>query len=162
VITNINCPNCNQSIPPQVDICPHCGTQLRAQAQPDDVEATVIKNNLPDVLKELPDVLKQLESSANINLTIAGALVTFYTTGIFAGKVQASDWWHAALYALPILILLFAIFASLRVFYPRGYREEHDTTALFIEKDRRLQLSSYLLEAAIVVLIAAVFFYLIR
>ena len=153
-MSSATCPKCKQPIPPKAKNCPHCGTPLQVQEEANDFLAEEIQHGLPDVVK-------QLETSANINLTVASGLTAFYAGSIVAGKVSA-PWTSAIVYSLPIVLLLLVIISALQVFYPKGYLQASSYRALIEEKNKRLQRSSLLLQVAIAVLILSVFIYLIR
>ncbi len=153
-MSSATCPNCKQPLPPLAKTCPHCGTVLQAQEEANDFLAEEIQHGLPDVLK-------QLDTSANINLTVASGLTAFYAGSIFVGKVSA-PWSSAIVYSLPILLFLLVIISALQVFYPKGYLQASSYRTLIEEKNKRLQRSSLLLQVAVGVLILAIFVYLIR
>jgi hypothetical protein len=175
---NIACPNCEQAVLPDAQVCPHCGIQLHPQAQksgnlPQPETAVQQKNTLPqsqtlpgrlasgELTQALPDVVKQFDSTATTNINIAGLLSGFYAGAIFAGKVLSGSPLFAILYALPLCFLLGTVFSALRVFYPDGYLND-DYLTLIRKKERRLRLSSLFLQIAIGVVIISVFVYLLR
>lgn len=150
---NIQCPNCKEPISPEVQSCPHCGTQLYIQAH---------KTRLAtgDLTQPLPDILKQFDATATTQITIAGVLIAFYSGAIFAGKVQPGVSFNSFAYALPVGLLLIAIVLALRVFYPDEYLTA-DYPTLIKKKEKRLQISSIFLVIAIGSLFVSVFVYLL-
>src|SRR5579883_1280297 len=172
--TQNRCPNCHQLVPAEAHSCPHCGVylQLPAHAHPqqENAQGSLLgvarpapPPSTPKIALEqsLPDAIKQLDTAATTNITISGVLIAFYSGAIFAGKVLASQFFYALVYALPIVLLLIAIILSVRVFYPAGYLTD-DHAALLKTKDERLRYSSLLLEISVAMLAISVFVYLLR
>ncbi len=149
----LTCSNCNSLVSEDVTFCPHCGTPLHEQAQ--------VQRLTPDELikKPLPEVLKQYDSIAGIIVTISGILISFYAGGIFASKIRTNVIFNAFVYALPIILLLMAIFFAIRVFYPRGYLNNTYMELIDI-KEKRLRRSTTFLGIAIGVLAVSLFIYL--
>ena len=111
--------------------------------------------------ESLPDALKQLDAAATTNITISGVLITFYASAIFAGKVTASATLNAFIYASPLLLLLGTIILSVRVFSFTDYLTR-DYEMLLRKKEKRMHLSSLLLEISVGLIVVAVFIYLVR
>jgi len=153
--THPTCPNCHRPVSEDAAFCLHCGIPLHAKAQ--------LQRLTPEQLidKPLPDVLKQYDSIAGNIITISGVLITFYAAGIFASKISTNVIFSAFVYALPIVLLLIAIYFALRVFYPRGYLTNTYMELIDI-KEERLRYSAISFGVAIAVLAVGLFVYLIR
>lgn len=173
-VTQNRCPNCHQPVPAEAHSCPHCGVYLQLPGhehpQPEGAHGSLLGVARPApppptpriVLEQsLPDAIKQLDTAATTNITISGVLIAFYSGAIFAGKVQASQFYNAVIYALPILLLLLTIILSVRVFYPMGYLSD-DYPTLLKTKDQRMRYSSLMLEISVAMLAISVFVYLLR
>ena len=173
-VTQNRCPNCHQTVPAEAHSCPHCGVYLQLpgheRPQPEGAHGSLlgVAQSAPPpptprlaLEQSLPDAVKQLDTAATTNITISGVLIAFYSGAIFAGKVQASQTYYAVIYALPILLLLFAIILSVRVFYPAGYLTD-DYPTLLKTKDERMRYSSLMLEISVAMLAISVFVYLLR
>lgn len=169
------CPQCHQSVPAGEHRCPHCGVYLQlpnqGHAQPENAHSSILgvaqpapsTSLLPQSVldKALPDAIKQLDTTATTNITISGVLIAFYAGAIFAGKVQASAFFTAFVYTLPIILLLATIILSARVFYSSGYLTD-DYATLLKKKEERLRYSTLLLEISLALLAVSVFAYLLR
>ena len=153
--TPLVCPNCNQPVTGNSNFCSNCGKSLQSdewhqqRLTPEQLTGT------------LPDVLKQYDTIAGNIITIAGVLASLYAAGIFAGKI-AGPALNAAVYVLPLALLLGAIISAVWVFYPRGYLTDHTFQQIIDRKERRLLISTKFFYAAIAVLIGALFIYLVR
>lgn len=161
---HIQCSHCQQPLPVGAHVCPHCGTPVQGLDPSSSLSVhTPAPAQLPPIGLQgaLPDALKQIDAAATTNITISGVLIAFYAGAIFAGKVLATEFYYALIYALPIVLLLITIILSLRVFYPVGYLT-NDYPALLKTKDARLQVSILLLELSVALLAVSVFVYLQR
>ena len=150
------CPHCNQPVTGNPNYCFNCGKSLQSEQWH---QARLTPEQLTGTL---PDVLKQYDTIAGSIITIAGVLASFYAAGIFAGKIITGVALNAVAYVSPLTLLLGAIISAVWVFYPRGYLTDHTFQEIIDRKERRLLISTKFFYAAIIVLIGALFIYLIR
>ncbi|HEY1353590.1 MAG TPA: hypothetical protein VGF67_28605 [Ktedonobacteraceae bacterium] len=158
------CPNCQRSVPADVQTCPHCGVYLHLPDYPGFASAAQANRGsarpalAPDALAA---AIKQCDTLATTTMAISGMLIAFYAGALFAGRVLADSLVRAIVSTLPIPGLLLTIVLSVRVLTSAGSPGENEATR-YQKKHTWLRYSLLALQIALGVLAIAVFLYLLR